>query len=139
MAFYNSKTLLALLLVFSILLASTDHTIARRNTLERSKNADKKQPQFLVDKDGSFLVPGIGRFMFPKKGHGFPKKGHGFNPHTYNPITGTSGGSAAGGGSSSSGTGGGHSYVPGGDDTLVPNPGVEVPTGGGSHSAPASP
>ncbi|KAF7140644.1 hypothetical protein RHSIM_Rhsim06G0148700 [Rhododendron simsii] len=131
MAFHNSKTLLALLLVFSILLASTDHTIAGRNTLEHSNNADKKQPQFLVDKDGSFLVPGIGRFMLPKKGHGF-------NPFTYNPITGTSGGSA-GRGHSSSGAGAGHSYVPGGDDTLVPNPGVEVPTGGGSPSTPASP
>ncbi|KAI8551749.1 hypothetical protein RHMOL_Rhmol06G0210700 [Rhododendron molle] len=134
MAFYNSKTLLALLLVFSVLLAITDHTIAGRKTPKHSKNADMKQPQFLVDKDGSFLVPGIGRFMFPKKGHGF-------NPYTYNPVTGTSGGSAGGVGGSSSGTGGGasHSYVPGGDDTLIPNPGVEVPSGGGSPSAPASP
>lgn len=135
MAFYNSKALLALLLVFSILLATTDHTIAGRETPKHSENADKKQPQFLVDTDGSFLVPGIGRFMFPKKGHGF-------NPFTYNPVTGTSGGSAGGGfGGSSSGTGGGasHSYVPGGDDTLVPNPGVEVPSGGGTPFTPASP
>jgi len=129
----NSKSLLALLLAFNILLAITDHAIAGRKHPTSSKDTDKKQPQFLVDRDGSFLVPGIGRFMFPRDGHGF-------NPFTYNPVTGTSGGST---GSSGTGGGGSYSYVPGGDDTPLPNPGVEVPnpagSGGGIPFAPARP
>ncbi|KAH7859775.1 hypothetical protein Vadar_005301 [Vaccinium darrowii] len=134
----NSKSLLALLLTFNIILAITDHAIAGRKHPTSSKDTDKKQPQFLIDRDGSFLVPGIGRFMFPKKGPGF-------NPFTYNPVTGTSGGSTGsfGGGSSGTGGGGSYGYVPGGDDTPVPNPGVEVPnpagSGGGIPSAAARP
>ncbi|MCI69566.1 putative cell wall protein, partial [Trifolium medium] len=63
------------------------------------------------------------KFHYPGIGHlGFPPN-FGLNPN--NPYTGgIGGGSGAGSGST------GHSYVPGGDDTFVPNPGFEVPIPG---------
>ncbi|KAF7805910.1 putative cell wall protein [Senna tora] len=61
-----------------------------------------------------------------------------------NPFTG-GGGSTGGSGGGGSGAAGspptGRSYVPGGDDTFVPNPGFEVPNpgsgGGGGAGIPA--
>lgn len=80
--------------------------------------------------DGTVLVPGLGRYYV------FPRHATPFNPFNYNPVTGNSG---SGSGIPLPGTtGGSRSYVPGGDDTFVPNPGVEVPNpiGGGSSTSP---
>ncbi|KAI3499233.1 hypothetical protein L1887_35026 [Cichorium endivia] len=97
---------------------------------------DVKHPEtFYFDR--GYLIPGVGRGIKPKS-----KKG--FNPFTYNPITGRNDGipglTVPSGGGSLGGLGGG-SYLPGGDDTLVPNPGVEVPNpvSGGSIPSPDSP
>ncbi|KAJ7981423.1 Cell wall protein [Quillaja saponaria] len=67
MASKTSSSFLAVLLVFNVLLALAGHAVARRNTPKSSKNLDKKQPQFLIDSDGSFLIPGIGRVVLPPK------------------------------------------------------------------------
>ncbi|XP_057506592.1 putative cell wall protein [Actinidia eriantha] len=139
---YNPKSVLAFLLILNILLAIAGPTLAGRETPKSSEETDTKQPQSFIGRDPSVLIPGFGRYMHTKKCKGF-------NPFNYNPITGTNGGTggigSTGGGSSgsggagtsggaggiggSSGSGGGapHNYVPGGDDTFVPNPGVEVP------------
>ncbi|XP_052178809.1 putative cell wall protein [Diospyros lotus] len=127
MAALNPKPVLALLLLFNLLLALSGLAFAGRITPATATNTDVKQPESFIGKDGSFLVPGIGRFILP---------GHGFNPFTYNPVTGTNGGQPSVGGSIGSGGGTGHSYVPGGDDTFVPNPGVEVPNPGTGGSTP---
>lgn len=124
----------AFLLILNVLLVSAGLALSGREIpIKSSKILDKKQPESFIDiHDGSVLVPGLGRYIFPKPwSH--------FNPFTYNPVTGTNGGNGLtvpGMGSTGSSTG--HSYVPGGDDTFVPNPGVEVPVGGG-NPAPASP
>ncbi|CAL5406459.1 unnamed protein product [Camellia sinensis] len=122
---FNPKSALSFLLIFNILLAITNRAVfAGRAIPTDSKNTDMKQPDSFIGKDGSVLVPGIGRFMLPPLGHGF-------DPSTYNPVTGTNGGFGIGSGSDTgTGAGTGGSYVPGGDDTLVPNPGVEVPNPG---------
>ncbi|XP_059660974.1 putative cell wall protein [Cornus florida] len=128
---YKPHSFLALLLVFNFVLAIA---VQARDVPTNSKTTDEKlQPEMFMHHDGSVLIPGIGRVMLPPKFH------QGFNPFTYNPVTGSSGGSGVG--STGSGGGTGRSYVPGGDDTFVPNPGVEVPIpgGGGNLPAPASP
>ncbi|OIW06030.1 hypothetical protein TanjilG_11717 [Lupinus angustifolius] len=56
------------------------------------------------------------QFFFRHEHIGFPPA-FGIRPH--NPFSG------------GAGTGTGRSYVPGGDDTFVPNPGFEVPIPGG--------
>ncbi|KAL1567682.1 putative cell wall protein [Salvia divinorum] len=80
--------------------------------------------------DGTVWIPGLGRYMVPKKGS---------KSLDYNPITGAPGGnglSIPGFGGST----GGRNYIPGGDDTFVPNPGTEVPvSGGGGIPTPSSP
>ncbi|XP_047973607.1 putative cell wall protein [Salvia hispanica] len=80
--------------------------------------------------DGSVWIPGLGRYMIPKKGS---------KSLDYNPITGSPGGnglSIPGFGGST----GGRNYIPGGDDTFVPNPGTEVPvSGGGGIPVPSNP
>ncbi|KAK2993257.1 hypothetical protein RJ640_015736 [Escallonia rubra] len=142
---YNPTTIL---LSFLFILSLAGHALSARDVPTDSKNVDdKKQPESFISFDGSVLIPGFGRVMVPHVTKGF-------NPYTYNPITGTDGGtgtvggpgsgtggggsgSGTGGGGSGSGTGGGGSgsgsgYIPGGDDTFVPNPGFEVPSGGGS-------
>ncbi|MFX6573196.1 hypothetical protein ABTG52_09445, partial [Acinetobacter baumannii] len=94
---------------------------------------DKKQPEWLGfgHYDGTVLVPGLGRYMVPKKGQHV-------NPFTYNPITGTNTGNGAIPIGGSTGAGTGRSYIPGGDDTTLPNPGVEVPNpAGGEIPAPS--
>ncbi|KAL3509424.1 hypothetical protein ACH5RR_028825 [Cinchona calisaya] len=115
------------LLIFNILLISSGLAISGRKIPTQNPNhLDKKQPQSFIGNDGSVLVPGFGRYMFPKKGSYF-------DPFTYNPVTGTSGGNgfnSPGSGGDTGSSAGGHSYVPGGDDTNVPNPGFEVPVGG---------
>ncbi|KAG6384404.1 hypothetical protein SASPL_155782 [Salvia splendens] len=80
--------------------------------------------------DGTVWIPGLGRYMIPKKGS---------KSLDYNPITGSPGGnglSIPGFGGST----GGRNYIPGGDDTFVPNPGTEVPvSGGGGIPVPSNP
>ncbi|KAK4420872.1 hypothetical protein Salat_2037700 [Sesamum alatum] len=116
----NPQTFLGFLVLVSLAM----HTVAGRNIPTDAR----AHPEWLGHFDGTVLVPGIGRFMVPEKG-----------PHAksfgYNPITGTGRGNGVpvpGVGDSAGGTSG-QSYVPGGDDTFLPNPGVEVPNpvGGG--------
>ncbi|KAL2474562.1 putative cell wall protein [Abeliophyllum distichum] len=114
------------LFMLSIVLSVAGYAFAGRDIPKDSK----KQPQWF-GYDGTVLVPGLGRYMVPKKGTLV-------NPITYNPITGSNGGN----GFSIPGFGGvgGGSNIPGGDDTFVPNPGVEVPNPvGGSIPAPSAP
>lgn len=115
----NPRTL-RFLLNLTILLALATHALsAGRMTPTHSENTDPKKPQSFIDTDGSFLIPGVGRYTFP--GVGTP-----FNPFTYNPVTGTSGGVATPTGFASAGSGG---NIPSGDDTFVPTtPGGEVPS-----------
>ncbi|KAI4385009.1 hypothetical protein MLD38_003083 [Melastoma candidum] len=95
-----------------------------------SKNDDKRQPQWFIEPDntGSVLIPGIGRIMVPPQfqhhhHYKFPYYGSSGGGGSSGGYSGSSGGSYGG----SSGGSTGRSYVPGGDDTLVPNPGIEVP------------
>ncbi|GFS41099.1 hypothetical protein Acr_00g0072290 [Actinidia rufa] len=72
-------------LILNILLAIAGPTLAGRETPKSSEETDTKQPQSFIGKDPSVLIPGFGRYMHTKKCKGF-------NPFTYNPITGTNGG-----------------------------------------------
>ncbi|KAM7498167.1 hypothetical protein LguiA_022581 [Lonicera macranthoides] len=119
---FTAPSLLTLFTIINLILFLTPPTLAGRRLLFASI-------------DGTVLIPGIGRVVV------LPKFKEGFNPFTYNPVTGTSGGSTLapsyGGRVGGSSGGGGRSYVPGGDDTFFPNPGVEVPIPGGSVPTPA--
>lgn len=124
----------ALFLIFNILLVTTQEAIAGRSIAKNSDNDDKKEPEFLFKHEhGKLHYPGIGHLGFPPH--------FGVTPN--NPFIGGTGGSGSGSGSSSGAGAGsgssGHSYVPGGDDTFVPNPGFEVPNpgsgGGGGRAA----
>lgn len=75
----------------------------------------KMQPEVFFD--GTVWVPGLGRYMLPKKGS---------KSLDYNPITGAPGGNGVSI-PGISGSTGSRNYIPGGDDTTLPNPGVEVP------------
>ncbi|KAJ7948277.1 Cell wall protein [Quillaja saponaria] len=121
MAYKPSSSFLAVLLIFNVLLALAAHAVARRNTPESFKKQDMKQPQFFIDSDGSLNIPGIGRITVPPK-YGLPPFGP-FNS-----------GSIGGGG-----TGSGGSYIPGGDDTFIPNPGYEIPNPGSGADLPPPP
>lgn len=129
---YVPCSILTLLFVLSVLLSSPAHTVSIRDIQSNSNMVDNKQPESFIDFDGSVLIPGIGRVMVPKVHKGF-------NPFTYNPVTGTGGGAgtitAPIGDSIPSGGGATPSYIPGGDDTFVPNPSFEVPSGGSIPSA----
>lgn len=74
-----------------------------------------QQPEALFD--GTVWVPGLGRYMLPRIGS---------KSLDYNPITGAPGGNGVSI-PGISGSTGSHNYIPGGDDTTLPNPGVEVP------------
>ncbi|KAL8188709.1 hypothetical protein R6Q57_029729 [Mikania cordata] len=112
-------SVLVLVFVFNVLASTT--TMAGRDLPNKNlkKTDDVKHPESFFYYDRGYLIPGVGRGIKPKS-----KKG--FNPFTYNPITGTNNGIP---GFTVPNFGGG-SYLPGGDDTLVPNPGVEVPNPG---------
>ncbi|XP_020215302.1 putative cell wall protein [Cajanus cajan] len=122
---FKASSFLALVLISNILLATT---VAGRSIAENTNSEDKKEPQFLFKSDGRVHIPGIGHLGFPPKHH--------FAPH--NPFTGGNGGAGTGSGSASEPRSGspGRSYVPGGDDTFVPNPGYEVPIPGSAGNVP---
>ncbi|KAI5660801.1 hypothetical protein M9H77_20124 [Catharanthus roseus] len=130
---YN-KSFFSIFLAFSLMfnILSDNYAFAGRDISGKKK----LNPHSFIH-DGTVLVPGLGRYYL------FPRPGDHFNPFTYNPVTGTSGGGTGvsipgiGGGSGS--TGGAGSYVPGGDDTLLPNPGVEVPNPSGGGASPSTP
>ncbi|KAK7335505.1 hypothetical protein VNO80_27390 [Phaseolus coccineus] len=164
------SSLLAFLLITTILLATTWQGVARRHIKPKnSHKADKKEPQFLFPSDG--YIPGFGSLGFPPL-FGFTPQ----NPNTGGgevepaPISGggsgvepapvSGGGSGvepapvSGGGNglesppvSGGGNGlesppvSGGGYVPGGDDTFVPNPGFVVPSprSGGGVPVPVNP
>ncbi|CAI9275547.1 unnamed protein product [Lactuca saligna] len=119
----TSPKLLALLLLFHILITMT---VARPVILEKNL----KNPESFFDHDRGYLIPGIGRGIKPKCKDGF-------NPFTYNPVTGGNDGFL--GDVPTVPSVGGRSYVPGGDDTFVPNPGVEVPNPGNNGGISPSP
>lgn len=122
MAAYKIKnSLLPLVSICVILLVITDQAVAGRNVPENANKDEMKQPQFWFGNDGSYLIPGIGRVLKPHK----------FFPYTSPFTTPSIGGSSGSSGSSGTGTSGsGHKYIPGADDTFVPNPGFEVPNPG---------
>ncbi|KAJ4729859.1 Cell wall protein [Melia azedarach] len=107
MAYKTVSSLLAQIFILSVLLAQA---LAGRGDPKTAKNADVKQPEWLLKSDHSLLIPGIGRVMLP------PGLGTPYNPYT--------------GGGSTGGTGATGGYLPGGDDTFVPNPGFEAPKPG---------
>lgn len=128
MAYKISSSLIAQLFVLTILLALSGQAMAGRAIA----HDDVKQPEWLFHKDPSVLIPGIGRVMVPPGfGHGH---GHTMPNMPTIPDIGDTGGAGSGSGS---GAGTGRSYVPGGDDTLTPNPGYEVPNPGSGGSVPA--
>lgn len=131
MAYKNTSTFLALLLISNVLLATTWQALAGRNIPKHSITQDKKEPEWLFHSDGHVYIPGIGRVTLPPK--------FGLTPQ--NPFTGGSTSGSSGGGSGEGPVPGGQSYVPGGDDTFVPNPGFEVPipgSGGGGGGVPGA-
>ncbi|XP_020599612.1 putative cell wall protein [Phalaenopsis equestris] len=77
-------------------------------TLFASINAVEKKEKECVKQEGSVLIPGIGRYM----------------PGSHRPKPSISG-------LDNSGPAAAHArYIPGNDDTFVPNPGYEVPNPG---------
>ncbi|BAT90175.1 hypothetical protein LR48_Vigan08g110000 [Vigna angularis] len=141
----KASSFLALVLISNILIAIA---VAGRSISKNTNTQDKKEPQFLFKSHDRVYIPGIGPVGFPPKFHVTPH-----NPFTHcnggvgagtgsgtgtvtGPGTGTGGtGSGTGTGTGSGSTG--RSYVPGGDDTFVPNPGYEVPIPGTGGNVPA--
>ncbi|KAJ0883524.1 putative cell wall protein [Helianthus annuus] len=120
-----AKTVVALF-VFNLLISVT---MAGRN-IPNAKPDDDKHTKSLLYYDRGYLIPGVGRGITPKPNEGF-------NPVTYNPITGSNNGFPGITVPSVGGLGGGN-YLPGGDDTLIPNPGFEVPIPGGIGNTPVA-
>lgn len=118
MAYKNVSSLLSQVFILSILLAIAGQALAGRGNPKVAKSEDMKQPEWLLKSDHSLLIPGIGRVLWPP---GFG------TPHGHSPYTGSTGGTEASGG-----------YIPGGDDTFVPNPGVEVPSPGSVGNVPGN-
>ncbi|CAN8270988.1 unnamed protein product [Cochlearia groenlandica] len=111
------------LLSMIVLIGSMEQVTGARHIPKSHKTTgDVKHPEFLVtiEPKPTILIPGVGRFLLP------PKCKKPFRP--YNPVTGaplTGGSFPTYGGGQGSGT---RTQLPGGDDTLVPNPGSEAPT-----------
>lgn len=108
--------------LLSLLLGSADQVSGLRHIPKSPKTTDVKHPDFLVtiEPKPTILIPGVGRFLLP------PKCKKPFYP--YNPVTGaplTGGGIPSYNGGQGAGP---RTQLPGGDDTLVPNPGYEAPT-----------
>ncbi|XP_050379944.1 putative cell wall protein [Argentina anserina] len=110
----SHSSLLPLFSIFIILLAITGQAFAGRDIQKQTNKDEKKEPQFFIG-DGSFLIPGFGRVLKP----------HRFKPYRPPFTVPSTGGSTGIGGSPP-----GQRYIPGGDDTFVPNPGFEVPNPG---------
>ncbi|GMI74808.1 hypothetical protein HRI_001150100 [Hibiscus trionum] len=120
MASKITSLLLARVFLVGIVLAIAIamQAVAARNIQKTLKDGGnlEKHPEWLGGHDGSVLIPGLGRVMMPPV----------FDPQ--NPFWGGIGDSNGGSG-----------YIPGGDDTFVPNPGFEVPIpGNGAASAAAA-
>ncbi|KAJ0239171.1 putative cell wall protein [Hirschfeldia incana] len=116
-------------MLLSLLLGSAEQVSGLRHVPKSHKTTtDVKHPEFLVtiEPKPTILIPGVGRFLLPPK---CKKPFFPYNPVTGAPLTGGSIGgeipSYGGGGGQGGGT---HTQLPGGDDTLVPNPGYETPT-----------
>ena len=117
MASSLQASVLALFVILNVLLGQA---IAAREVPNYSKDVDKKKPESFIEPDGSMLIPGIGRVMVPGFGSYIPGDG-----------------SIPSGSIGSYGfTGGIGSYIPGGDDTFIPNPGVEIPNPAGGGGVP---
>ncbi|KAK7263631.1 hypothetical protein RJT34_31224 [Clitoria ternatea] len=110
---YRASSFLAFVIISNILLVTTWQAVAGRSI---GNNDKKLEPELFFKSHGKVHIPGIGL--------GFPPT---FTPQ--NPFFGGNGGTGTGSGS-------GRSYVPGGDDTFVPNPGFEVPIPGTGGSVP---
>ncbi|KAK8529619.1 hypothetical protein V6N13_102523 [Hibiscus sabdariffa] len=118
MASKITSLLLARALLVSIVLAIAMQAVATRNipTTTPKDGNQEKHPEWLIGHDSSALIPGLGQGMMPPV----------LEPQ--NPFCGGIGNSNGGSG-----------YIPGGDDTFVPNPGFEVPIpGNGAGSAAAA-
>ncbi|KAI3718178.1 hypothetical protein L6452_19035 [Arctium lappa] len=120
-------SIVVLLLVFNLLISTS---MAGRDIPSNNPD-DIKHPDMFFSYDRGYLIPGLGRGIKPKS-----KKG--FNPFTYNPITGNNNGIPEFTNIPTFGGVGGGPHLPGGDDTLVPNPGFEVPSPEGIGSTPVS-
>ncbi|KAI5340532.1 PREDICTED: putative cell [Prunus dulcis] len=130
MADKTRTSFLPLISILVVLLAITGQAVAGRSVPTKD---DKKQPEWFIGHDGSYLIPGIGRVLIPPLHNVVPQ-----TPFPNNGRTGSTGGSGSGETPST-----GHDYVPGGDDTFVPNPGYEVPIpgngAGNTQPTPTSP
>ncbi|MED6206501.1 hypothetical protein PIB30_027299 [Stylosanthes scabra] len=111
MAHRASSSFIAVILLSNVLL----YSVAARRIAENPIDDDRKEPEFLFMSHGGVHIPGIGPVRIPP-----------FGAIPNNPFTGGIGGGAGAGAGPI-----GRSYVPGGDDTFVPNPGFEVPVPGG--------
>lgn len=128
---YGIRTIsfLVLVLAFTVLL---DRAVAGRDFPAGPSKNDKKQPEWLLDPDGSLLIPGVGRVMVPPKYRPYlqPYLGGGGGGGMDSPPLGGDGMSPPSGGN----------QIPGGDDTFIPNPGVDVPNpSSGGTPAPSGP
>ena len=121
-------SIILLVLVFNLLISTSIGGRDLPNT-NIKKPDDIKHPESFFSYDRGFLIPGVGLGIRPKS-----KKG--YNPFTYNPITGGNNGIPSFTIPSFGGGSGG--YIPGGDNTLVPIPGSEVPNPAGSGNIPGS-
>ncbi|XP_061348535.1 putative cell wall protein [Gastrolobium bilobum] len=125
---HRASSFLPLVLISTILLVTAWQGVSGRSIAKNSNTEDKKEPEWLFKSDGRVYIPGIGRVGFPPKYRLTPQ----------NPFTGGSGGAGTGIGTGA-GIGSsppGRNYVPGGDDTFVPNPGFEVPIPGSGGRVP---
>ncbi|XP_010069894.2 putative cell wall protein [Eucalyptus grandis] len=110
MASVACHSLLTWVLVVSILITVlSGHAVEGREVPKGSKDVDMKKPDCNLGQDGSVTIPGIGRVMVP--------------PPFEDASIGRAGGTP-------------RRYIPGNDDTLIPNPGYEVPIGGGNFADP---
>lgn len=109
------SSLLAFLVVFNVLLAVSEQAAAGRDIPSNNANNDDiKESEWFLKHDRSFLIPGVGRVMAPPL----------HSRLRFPPIRGNTGAGVSGGAPPAR-------HIPGGDDTFVPNPGVEVPIPGG--------
>nr|XP_043606820.1 putative cell wall protein [Erigeron canadensis] len=133
MANTSHYSVMALILIFHIFItmAIAGRDIPNANDVNKPDD-DIKKPDSLFYHDRGYLIPGVGRGIKPN----CKDKLH---PFTFSPITGRHDGGIAGAIGNVpryGGAGGGRSYIPGGDDTFVPNPGFEVPNPASGGSAP---